>query len=853
MPYPLISEYIEAIKLAEDNFEELSYLRPVLGDDGLPVMTSGNFAVVFKMKDKQSGKFYAVKCFTKEQEGRAEAYREIAKELKDVSSPYLVSFRYLEKELFVDTDQTIETEFPVLLMDWVEGKTLDKYLRENLDDKYALEMLAYRFSQLAQWLIPQPFAHGDLKPDNILVREDGSLVLVDYDGMYVPAMKGQKARELGSPDFRHPLRTEIVFDEHIDDFPVVSILLSLKSTSINPKLFEKYGNDNRLLFSSEDYLNLGECPVFNEIYPNSISCINNISAILVLLCNNMRLHVQHTELLGIDYLSTDCTDYGEELRDEDGAVYSRDGKRLLGYGSFLNIGLYEIREGTIVICDFAFNNFENDNHFLKKIHIPPSVSIIGVNPFAGCIGLSVICDSKWFKIENDILYTNDYSRLISSTNSSKETLQLNNKTCVIGAYALSFCKARRINLPIYLQFIEEDAFSFSNVEFLIIPEVKRIDKNAFYHCESLTNVIFRGAPIIDPSIFDDCKKLQHIFVLSSNIEYIKKMLPNEENIIYGIGNLEDCIFGDINYAKEIYELGKAFWKGENGDKDLNEAIRLFEFAAELGYSDAIKEYEKWGNCWFDNNKVIYSRDKKSVLGEWSVYGEYQILEGTEIIVADAFCDLGSEIDFSYLEKIVIPSSIKTIGHSPFNKFLSEIICLSPYFEVDNNTLYSKGKQRLIQCFAQTEEFIIPEEVNFIDNHAFYGCKSKKIIISKHIQQMGINPFIEMDSDDTPLVIISQSPKFIVKDNALYEDKNRLISYWGKDDVFTIPNGVIEIGEYSFWASKLRTINLPNSIEKIGDSAFDWCFSLEHILVTSNAAEKYNKIMDGYQGLIRIVK
>ena len=91
MNYPLISEYIEAIKSAEDNFEELSYLRPVLGDDGLPLMTSGNFAVVFKMKDEQNGKFYAVKCFTKEQEGRAEAYREIGKELENVSSPYILS------------------------------------------------------------------------------------------------------------------------------------------------------------------------------------------------------------------------------------------------------------------------------------------------------------------------------------------------------------------------------------------------------------------------------------------------------------------------------------------------------------------------------------------------------------------------------------------------------------------------------------------------------------------------------------------------------------------------------------------------------------------------------------------
>ena len=50
MNYPLISEYVEAIKAAEDNFDQLKHLRPVLGEDGEPVMTSCNFAVVFKMK-----------------------------------------------------------------------------------------------------------------------------------------------------------------------------------------------------------------------------------------------------------------------------------------------------------------------------------------------------------------------------------------------------------------------------------------------------------------------------------------------------------------------------------------------------------------------------------------------------------------------------------------------------------------------------------------------------------------------------------------------------------------------------------------------------------------------------------
>lgn len=84
--YPLIYDYIDAIKAAEDNFEQLKHLRPVLGADGNPVMSSGNFAVVFKMKDECLGKFYAVKCFLKEQEGREEAYRLISDELNAVNS-----------------------------------------------------------------------------------------------------------------------------------------------------------------------------------------------------------------------------------------------------------------------------------------------------------------------------------------------------------------------------------------------------------------------------------------------------------------------------------------------------------------------------------------------------------------------------------------------------------------------------------------------------------------------------------------------------------------------------------------------------------------------------------------------
>ena len=264
MNYPLISEYIDAIMSAEDNFDKLSSLRPVLDDDGRPIMSSGNFAVVFKMKDERDGKLYAVKCFTKEQEGRAEAYRQIADELEYIDSNYLTSVRYLDKELFVDCDCE-EDEFPVLQMDWVEGETMEAYIAANYHNTNAMAMLCYRFCKMAAWLRSQPFAHGDIKPDNIIVRPDGSLVLVDYDGIFVPVMKGQKSPTVGTKDFSHPLRSEDDFDETIDDFSLAVIALSLKAISLKPSLRDEYGAADRLLFSAEDYQDLSKSEIWKAM------------------------------------------------------------------------------------------------------------------------------------------------------------------------------------------------------------------------------------------------------------------------------------------------------------------------------------------------------------------------------------------------------------------------------------------------------------------------------------------------------------------------------------------------------------------------------------------------------------
>ena len=393
MQYPLISEYLAAIRDAHDNLDKLSHLVPVMDKYGEPYRSSGAFAVVFKMKDEQTGKCYALKCFTEEQEGRAEAYRQIAEELEFVDSPYITSVKYLENEIFVDSNCENE-EFPVLLMDWIEGETMETYIAANYTDTHAMAMLCYRFCKMAAWLRSQSFAHGDIKPDNIMVRPDGTLTLVDYDGMFVPAMKGQKSPTIGTKDFSHPLRTIDDFDETIDDFALASIALSLKAISLDPSLLQNYGASDRLLFSAADYLDLSKSNTFTDLQGLlADEEARTLLSMFLLASAKKDLSMCSFRLFDVqkpkeeEVWSTEVTkeDLENAVEDEFGVKYSKDWKRLLR-APVLFEGKYSIRDGVKVIGNNAFKRCE----FLTNINIPNSVTNIGYEAFDCCVSLTSI-------------------------------------------------------------------------------------------------------------------------------------------------------------------------------------------------------------------------------------------------------------------------------------------------------------------------------------------------------------------------------------------------------------------------------------------------------------------------------
>ena len=367
----------------------------------------------------------------------------------------------LEKELFVDSNCEDE-EFPVLLMDWIEGETMETYIADHYMDNHAMSMLCYRFCKMSAWLRSQPFAHGDIKPDNIMVRSDGTLTLVDYDGMFVPAMKGQKSPTIGTKDFSHPLRTIDDFDETIDDFALASIALSVKAISLNPSLLNEYGASDRLLFSAADYLDLSKSKTMTALQDLlADEETRTLLSMFLLASAKKNLSMCSFRLFGVEkpkeeVWSTEVTeeDLKNVVEDEFGVKYSRDWKRLLRAPYRLR-GEYSIREGVKVIGDKAFWCCGS----LISINIPNSVSTIGDEAFSECNSLtSINIPNSVTTIGNEAFWA--CKSLIS--------INIPNSVTTIGEYAFFDCKSlTSINIP---------------------NSVTTIGEGAFADCESLTSI-----------------------------------------------------------------------------------------------------------------------------------------------------------------------------------------------------------------------------------------------------------------------------------------------------------------------------------------------------------------------------
>ena len=765
MQYPLISEYIEAIRYAEDNFDKLSNLRPVLDDNGNPIMSSGNFAVVFKMKDIETNKLYAVKCFIREQEKRQERYREIIKVLDEIKSSYFVSAQYYDNELFVDTTQDDETEFPVLVMDWVDGIPLDDYMKAIESKQFLRELLANQFQKLVCWLLPKHYAHGDLKPDNIIVRDDGSIVLVDYDGMFVPSLRGKDALEMGTPMYRHIGRTLSFYNEYIDDFAAVKILLLLKVNALGAISYNQYATGNNVEFMR----------LFEHFLTHST--IAPLLAAYIMVSTFGRIDRQQ-----VSCLLSDNSDFN----------YNKE-------SSLQDLA----REGdTIAMQELA-------SLYANGIYVPQNTSkAMQWNMLAKLLGnVNATCGiCKCISYNNDFIINNEAilsqlkknrinfayckeSKRLYSDKKYEQAIYWWQKAADAGdsgaQYRLAICYqngngvVKDIEKAVYwwqkaAGAGDSDAQYRLAFCYLKGDGVEKDVEKAVYWCQKAADAGNSGAEYM----LELCCKM-------FNIKDSVNINPHE------IGNIGECNTASYSDDGKRCLCYWGTWGDEYKIKDGTEV--LCDDCFNDLYSECDGHYLKTlclpsslkriGNnvfcasiseiiCdasnFYTNDGFLLSSDNETL---YRYFGDKKVVDipkGVKYIKGGAF----SEKD---VEKVIIPDTVIHIGDNPFAgcHSIKEIISNSNRFQVINRTLYGESEKCLIGCWNYATSYLciksgtkklgknalfglnfqyieIPESIEFIDENAFFHCFDLLHIAIPSIQYNRIYNLIPLSIRDLVL-------------------------------------------------------------------------------------------------------
>jgi hypothetical protein len=269
MAWPQATDYNAAVQNPALCFADADLRGGRVAADvfGLPRPHAGSFADVYQVTDA-GGVSWAVKCFTRPAGGLRQRYQAVSDFLGGRALPFLVDFVYLEEGIRVGGRW-----FPVVKMRWVEGLRLNAFVAEHLDRPAVLEALAGLWLRLGQEMREAGLAHGDLQHGNVLLVPGSraaslALRLIDYDGLWVPALAGLPSGEVGHPGYQHPARADAgLYDAGMDRFPLLVVYTALRCLRAGgAALWRRHDTGENLLFREGDFCHPGRSRLWPELF-----------------------------------------------------------------------------------------------------------------------------------------------------------------------------------------------------------------------------------------------------------------------------------------------------------------------------------------------------------------------------------------------------------------------------------------------------------------------------------------------------------------------------------------------------------------------------------------------------------
>jgi hypothetical protein len=243
--------------------EELQKMVVFKNSLGWPAANTGGFAAVYKLTSGRRAT--AVRCFVKLAPDIAERYEFISARLSSATAQDTRD-RFLVKSTYQAVGINIVSGWkPITTMPWIEGRPLDAYMDIAVAERWRLPRLRTQIERLEQELFRLNIAHGDLQHRNILIEENGSLRLIDYDGMWVPELAGRVSNEIGVADYQHPGRTWEHFGPGMDRFSFLVLYLTLLAVELHPEVWRADARSEGLLLRESDYRDPDGSPILDRL------------------------------------------------------------------------------------------------------------------------------------------------------------------------------------------------------------------------------------------------------------------------------------------------------------------------------------------------------------------------------------------------------------------------------------------------------------------------------------------------------------------------------------------------------------------------------------------------------------